>query len=386
MKIRNNIQTGLNTYASYSVSGMVNQNLSGVSVTRFKLTGNTTYNFGTASTSTPYSYIVDAGTYSFNLGTYSNYKVLSSDFPTIGATGTGLTGSFILDGLFDGSSMWIKSQLGFFDMPKPPAPAGPTGGGDADATAYLAAVVSTGGTVSETITTAVDTLFTSLKSNGLYTKIYALYPFVGSTTASCAIEAKGTTSYNLSYYGPGASASANGLSGNGNTIAELSFTPSSIFASANNMHISYYSRTSRSGNSSFSIGTAGLDPTSGGLRRLQLNILYDSNTYLAIGNISNLIAYSDSGTTGFYIGSRTAVNSLKLYKNGSMVSQNTNSNTNELNSSTNIDFFGTNAGNPAEFDNLQSAFISLGSGLTDGEASTYYTIVQTFQTSLGRQV
>jgi hypothetical protein len=383
MKIRNNIQTGLNTYASYSVSGVVNQNLSGVNVTRLKLTGNTSYNFGTASTSEAYSYIVDAGTYKFNLGTYSSYKISPSDFPIIGATGAGLSGSFTLNGLFDGTSMWIKSELGFFDMP---IPSGGGGGGDADATAYLAAVVSTGGTVSETITTAVNTLFTSLKSNGLYTKIYALYPFVGSTTASCAIEAKGTTSYNLSYYGPGASASANGLSGNGNTIAELSFTPSSIFASADSIHISYYSRTSRSGNSSFSIGTAGLDPTSGALRRLQLNILYDSNTYLAIGNISNLIAYSDSGTTGFYIGSRTAVNSLKLYKNGSMVSQNTNSNTNELNSSTNIDFFGTNAGSPAEFDNLQSAFISLGSGLTDGEASTYYTIVQTFQTSLGRQV
>jgi hypothetical protein len=34
MKIRNNIQTGLNTYASYSVAGLVNQNLSGVNTTR----------------------------------------------------------------------------------------------------------------------------------------------------------------------------------------------------------------------------------------------------------------------------------------------------------------------------------------------------------------
>jgi hypothetical protein len=266
-----------------------------------------------------------------------------------------------------------------------PKPAGPTGGGDVDATAYLAAVVSAGGTVDGTITTAVNTLFTSLKSNGLYTKIYALYPFIGSTTASCAIEAKLTSGYNLSYLGSGASANANGLSGNG-SVGKLSYSPSSVFTSANDIHISYYSRTSRSPNASFSIGISGpIDDFNS--KRLQLNILYDSNTYLAIGSISSLVAYTDTGTTGFYIGSRTAANSLKLYKNGSMVAQSTSSTTNLLSSTSDIAVLGSiYLGNPSETDQLQSAFYSLGSGLTDGESSTYYTIVQAFQTSLGRQV
>jgi hypothetical protein len=114
------------TYASYSVSGLVNQNLSGVSTTRLALTGNTSYNFGTASTNVPYFYMVEAGAYNFNLGTYSNYKLSPSDFPILGATGAGLSGSFTLSGLYDGNAMWIKSELGFFNMPKP---AGPTGGG-----------------------------------------------------------------------------------------------------------------------------------------------------------------------------------------------------------------------------------------------------------------
>jgi hypothetical protein len=374
------------TYASYSVSGSFNQNLSGVSVTRLKLTGDTTYNFGTASTSQPYSYIVDAGTYKFNLGTYSSYKISPSDFPIIGATGAGLSGSFILNGLFDGTSMWIKSELGFFDMPIPPSGGGT--GSDADATAYLSAVTTAGGTVNETITTAVNTLFTSLKSNNLYTKIYALYPFVGSTTAACAIEAKGTTSYNLTYVGSGASANSNGLSGNGTSVGKLNVAPSSFFTSADNIHISYYSRTSRAANASFSLAPTGPIDTDFNSKRLQLNILYDSNTYLVIGSLSSVVAYTDTGTTGFYIGSRTAQNSLKLYKNGSMVSQNTNSNTNLLSSTpASIGLLGSIYDNAVSApDELQSAFISLGSGLTDGEASTFNTIVQTFQTSLGRNV
>jgi hypothetical protein len=69
--------------------------------------------------------MVEAGVHSFNLGTYSNYKLSPSDFPILGATGAGLSGSFTLSGLYDGSSMWIKSEVGFFNMPKPAPPAPP---------------------------------------------------------------------------------------------------------------------------------------------------------------------------------------------------------------------------------------------------------------------
>jgi hypothetical protein len=39
-----------------------------------------------------------------------------------------------------------------------------------------------------------------------------------------------------------------------------------------------------------------------------------------------------------------------------------------------------------EFTQNQYAFMSIGDGLTDTQASNFYTAVQAFQTTLGRQV
>ena len=373
MKIRNNIQTGLNTYASYSVAGLVNQNLSGVNTTRLKLTGNTSYNFGTASTSSLYSYIVEAGTYSFNLGTYSNYKVLSSDFPAIGSTGSGLTGSFTLDGLFDGSSMWIKSQLGFFDMPKPAGATG--GGGDADATAYLAAVVSAGGTVNGTITTAVNTLFTDLKSAGLYTKVKRLYPIIGSTQNSCSLEAKLTGS-NILWNNVGSFVfNSNGITCDGvNTRnpAYINETPYAIFGSNNNI-ISFcmYNRTNRGDEANFPISAS----IGGSNNYFQMNINYDGNHYSAIGTA--FLTLTAGSSQGLFMASRTSDASMKFYRNGTSLGEWTTTG-NSLTNSSIIGLFDLTTDN--------YAFLSLNDGLTDGEASSFYTIVQAFQTSLGRNV
>ena len=70
--------------------------------------------------------MIDAATYNFNLGTYSNYKIISSDLSIIGSTGSGLSGSFTLDGVYDGDYMWITKSTPFIVMPKP---SGGGGGG-----------------------------------------------------------------------------------------------------------------------------------------------------------------------------------------------------------------------------------------------------------------
>ena len=73
-----------------------------------------------------------------------------------------------------------------------------------------------------------------------------------------------------------------------------------------------------------------------------------------------------------------------------MVAQNTTSTTNALNPNGPSLLGGLDAaypgGNPGASDGLQCAFFGFGLGFTDAEASTYYNIVQTFQTSLSRQV
>jgi hypothetical protein len=51
-------------------------------------------------------------------------------------------------------------------------------------------------------------------------------------------------------------------------------------------------------------------------------------------------------------------------------------------------FIGSNNvnGSPSTYDNKEIAFGSLGDGLTDTEAANFYTAVQTFQTTLSRNV
>ena len=76
------------------------------------------------------------------------------------------------------------------------------GGGDADANAYLAAVTTAGGTTNATIDAAVQTLFTSLKSNSLYTKLDLFYPLIGGTAASTALNGIRTNSaYDITWNG-----------------------------------------------------------------------------------------------------------------------------------------------------------------------------------------
>ena len=92
---------------------------------------------------------------------------------------------------------------------------------DPDAAAYLADVVASGGTTNPTIEAAVDTLFTDLKSNGLYSKMKAMYPYVGATASSHAINATLNKTFDITWNGGmthGISGSTgDGINGYGNT-------------------------------------------------------------------------------------------------------------------------------------------------------------------------
>ena len=61
------------------------------------------------------------------------------------------------------------------------------GGGDADATAYINAVVTAGGSFSGVEETAINTFYVNLKSDGIYSKLIQMYTFMGGTSSSNAI-------------------------------------------------------------------------------------------------------------------------------------------------------------------------------------------------------
>jgi hypothetical protein len=72
-----------------------------------------------------------------------------------------------------------------------PTPSGTPEATDADANAYLEAVVSAGGTgITATVSAITQSMFVDLKTAGLYDKLDALYPFLGGVAASAKFNAK----------------------------------------------------------------------------------------------------------------------------------------------------------------------------------------------------
>ena len=104
------------------------------------------------------------------------------------------------------------------------------------------------------------------------------------------------------------------------------------------------------------------------------------------GNSTFYTTQTISDKRGLVISSRTSSTSLKLYNNGSLGNTQTATNTT---SAPNLNLFigARNNNNTADvYSSKQCAFASIGDGLTDAEALAFYNAVQTFQTTLGRQV
>jgi hypothetical protein len=85
------------------------------------------------------------------------------------------------------------------------------------------------------------------------------------------------------------------------------------------------------------------------------------------------------------------VNSLKAFRNNVQLGTNTNTQTQADFDGVSVSmaiacFNSTGTPNQLNFNNRECAFAFMGDGLTDAEASSLYTIVQKYQTTLGRQV
>jgi hypothetical protein len=110
---------------------------------------------------------------------------------------------------------------------------------DADAQAFLTAAAIT----DPTITSAIDTLVVQLKADGIWTKMKALYPFVGGTASTHKYNLKNPldtdAAFRLTFSG-GWTHSANGVQPNGtNGYADTFLIPSTQL-SLNSTHIAGY--------------------------------------------------------------------------------------------------------------------------------------------------
>jgi hypothetical protein len=85
---------------------------------------------------------------------------------------------------------------------------------DVDALAYFAAVEATGATLATSQRDAHNEFVVALKANGLWTKIYAFFPFMGQTLNAAKINAKSPGTYDILWNGT-PFASPSGVQGSG---------------------------------------------------------------------------------------------------------------------------------------------------------------------------
>lgn len=247
---------------------------------------------------------------------------------------------------------------------------------DADAQAFITA----SGITDNTQKSAINTLVTDLKGYAIWTKMKALYPFVGGDSTKHSYNLINTSQYQLTFSG-GWTHSSNGSLPNGtNAYANTGLTPAAVL-SQNSTHISVYSRTNISG---FDVDIGCQD--SGGTKSLYILPFYAGSYFFSKLNSSTQVNYSSMpNSLGLLSTSRIVSNQYSLYKNGTNLITGA-SNSDGL-SPVNISLSAfNNNGSISDYSRRELAIASIGDGLNATESANFYTAVQAFQTTLGRQV
>lgn len=255
------------------------------------------------------------------------------------------------------------------------------GGIDPDAQAFFDRVTTAGGSLSATEQTAVNTLVIQMKADGIWSKMKAVYPMVGASAAACAQNLK--------------SSSFTGTFTSGWTFASTGVTPngtsaymSTGFIASTNLtkgsgHLSFYSRTQTD------VGLAGNASTmgnnEGGRGRMVLR-RPDNSCYMECGtNGADSRTFTTTDSKCFAVINVISNQDVDYFRNG--IKQTASGvNTTGQGWTTGVMTIGSGWVSAVQYDNKQCAFASIGDGLTDTQASNFYTAVQAFQTTLSRNV
>jgi len=260
--------------------------------------------------------------------------------------------------------------------PTPSAPAF-----DADAAAYLAEVISAGGSVDATMSAATDTLFTDLKSNGIYSKLTAMYPFLGGTQNAHAVEAISPGgSYTLGFNGTWTHTSSGADPQSNTSYATTNLIPSSTY-SGDAMSFGVYTTESNIIADKYHLGANNGNPYFTALAGWNGSLIhYNDNT--------GTFNISDATSEGFLTSSSDGVNVYgKLFRSGSLLGS--VSGATRGNGLSSVEFYvgALNLnGSPYSSTQVNTNFVFFGEYLTSTEILNFGTIVQTFNTSLSRQV
>jgi hypothetical protein len=244
---------------------------------------------------------------------------------------------------------------------------------DPDAQAFITAAAIT----DPTQQTAINTLVVDLKGYNVWSKIKALYPFVGGTSSTHKWNLKDPrdldAAYRLVFNGGWTHSSTGALPNGTNGWADTKLISFDVLG-LNSTHVSVYSRTN-------------VDRTSPSIGNVTGGSIAEVSMWLRTGGVAALRVNNPTGSTtastdsrGLFIGNRNSSTQINLSIRGTQTTFNQNSN------SLLTSVMQLGGVNPNFFDNKQLAFASIGDGLTSQNMTDLNTAVIAFQTALSRNV
>ena len=260
------------------------------------------------------------------------------------------------------------------------------GGIDADAQAFITAATITDSTQKS----AVNQLVKDLKTANIWTKMKAIYPFVGGTAFTHQFNLKDPRDLDAAYrmkFNGGWDHTTNGVIPNGlNTYAKTFFADTNL--SLNSSSYSIYNRTNTD-QSAVMIDFGYFRYNSSFLSNL-FNVNYAPFGYGGRVNSYTSINATRTNYQGFYNGNRNNSSDFNFHVNGSKTL--TQSESTSGKSLTGYEFYlgclyiDGSIPATANYSTNNYAFAHIGDGLTDAEATALYNAVNTFQVALSRNV
>ena len=252
---------------------------------------------------------------------------------------------------------------------------------DADASAFITAAAITDATQQS----AIDTLVTGLKTDGIWSKMKAIYPFVGGTATTHKFNLKDPRDLDAAFrliFTGGWTHSSNGVIPNGvNAYADTKLNPLTVFGTNYAAQGSYYRET-------FTAAQTTMDGVCTTTTLSRFDMGYDNGVlvpFVAIASNSSTVGV-DTDNKGLVLSTRQGATSVLMYRNNVLKVNSTL----PFTSHPNFSYFiaaRNAAGTPTLFSNSKSiAFKFISDTLSNADATNLNTRVQTFQTTLSRQV
>lgn len=243
--------------------------------------------------------------------------------------------------------------------------------------------ITAAGITNSTQKTAINDLVIGLKADGLWTKMKAIYPFVGGTATTHKFNLKDPrdldAAYRLLFVG-GWTHSSTGAKGDGVSGYANTYLNENTEMTLNDEHISVYSRTNTDGL------FCDIGVTNDASPLIESNIFskYINAFYPRINNTNAGIANTIS-STGLFISNRVSSTEIRASQNNVLKIISSNS-ISKVNRNYYLLALSSPTANASLYSPRELAFTTIGSGLTDAEMSNLYTRVQAFQTALSRQL